>query len=395
MKEVILLVEKDTRATRKFDSKKCVHCNMDIRASSKFCSFCGKPAEENPVSEVMEISEDTEEKVENFAFAIEKAFDVEISEDTEAYAEELFDEEDFEESLSDWEEEELEDYETFELRELMEVGKGVCRGTLPDEELEELLDYLKEKLQENLDSFIEIKEIYKRDSFIVREILVRIERAFNLYEDGIDEIDKYFLDGDSDNILEGLDIARAAVNRLHKSFLLLNDEYFNDEENDGEEDFLDEEIKKMDMAWKEKVTSMMSEDEEYLDISDEEEEYYTNPNFERLELEVEMFKEGKINEERFSSFLTWMDGNLESGKKDFKDLSSPSCEEGHSLERVIIAALDAFRMYEKGLMEMKKFFSDKNFLHIDNGLEMAFEATQIIAQLQLSFEDPEEIIFID
>ena len=391
VKEVIQLVysEKDT--------KKCVHCSKDIRLTSKFCSFCGKNAvEEDPFSNAfnMDNSGGREENFDDIFSAIGDAFNIDIPEDriAEEDEEELLDEEDFDEILSDWEDEELEDYETLELRELMEIGKGVCRGIIPDEELEELLGYLREKLHGDLSYFDEIKEAHKNASFVIRELLVRIDRAFKLYSEALDEIDKYFTDRDSDHILEGMDLAVSAVSRLYTSFLLLQEEAFEDED---EDDFFEEEIKKMDTAWKSKISEIIPEDDNYYDTLDEEEEYYTNPNFERLKSEVELLKEGKINEERFSSTLKWMSSNLESGRKDFEDISSPSSEEDKYLDTVITNALDAFRIYEHGLREMEKFFSDKDFVHLDNGLDMAFEATQIIAQLQISFEDPEEIIFIN
>ena len=48
-----------------------------------------------------------------------------------------------------------------------------------------------------------------------------------------------------------------------------------------------------------------------------------------------------------------------------------------------------------GLKEMEKFFFDKDYVHLDAGPDMAFEAVQIIAGLQISFENSEEIIFSD
>jgi len=338
---------------------------------------------------------DRKEDLDDIFSAIGNAFDIEIPEDKiyEEEPEELFDEEDFDETIPDWEDEELEDYETLELRELIEIGKGVCRGTVADEELVEVLEYLREKLYEEMSSFNEIKEIYKNDSFVIRELLVRIDRAFKLYSEALDELDTYFTDGDVDHILEGMDIASSAINRLYTSLLLLQEEEAEDEDED--EDFFEEEIKKMDMAWKSKISGSIPDDSNYYEISDEEEEYYTNPNFERLKSEVELLKEGKISEERFSSTLKWMTSNLASGKKDFEDLEFSSSEEEKYLETVITNGLDAFRIYEHGLREMGKFFSDKDPVHLDDGLDMAFEATQIIAQLEISFENPEEIIFTD
>ncbi len=378
------------------ETKKCVYCNKDIRLTSKFCSFCGKTAVE-PFSEAFNMNgvTDRKEDIDDIFSAIGNAFDIEIPEDKiyEEEPEELFDEEDFDETIPDWEDEELEDYETLELRELMEIGKGVCRGTVADEELGEVIEYLREKLHEEMSSFNEIKEIYKNDSFVIRELLVRIDRAFKLYNESLDEIDTYFTDGDSDHILEGMDLASSAINRLYTSMLLLQEEESEDE--DEEEDFFEEEIKKMDTAWKTKISGSIPDDSNYYDISDEEEEYYTNPNFERLKSEVELLKEGKISEERFLSTLKWMTSNLVSGRKDFEDIESPSTVEDKYLETVITNALDAFRIYEHGLKKMEKFFLDKDPVHLDDGLDMAFEATQIIAQLEISFENPEEIIFTD
>ncbi len=380
------------------ETKKCVHCNKDIRLTGKFCSFCGKSADKiDPFRDAFNMGSvaKKEDELDDIFSAIGDAFDIDIPDDKtyEEEPEELFDEEDFDETIPDWEDEELEDYETPELRELMDTGKGVCRGTVADEELGEVLEYLREKLHEEVSSFNEIKEIYKNDSFVIRELLVRIDRAFKLYNESIDEIERYFTDGDIDHILEGMDLASSAINRLYTSLIVLQEE--ENEEEYEDEDFFEEEIKKMDMAWKTKISGSIPDDGNYYEISDEEEEYYTNPNFERLKSEVELLKEGKISEERFSSTLKWMTSNLVSGRKDFEDIESPSSAEDKYLETVITNGLDAFRIYEAGLRKMEKFFLDKDPVHLDDGLDMAFEATQIIAQLEISFENPEEIIFTD
>ena len=107
---------------KEIDTKKCVHCNKDIRLTSKFCSFCGGKNVSEEVSLRNDIDRSDhreekfesirndidgagyrEEKFETFFSAMGDAFNIDIPDDIdydEEYEEELFDEEDFEE-LSD------------------------------------------------------------------------------------------------------------------------------------------------------------------------------------------------------------------------------------------------------------------------------------------------------
>lgn len=333
--------------------------------------------------------EQDKKKLEGLLSAMRSASDINISEEIlEEDEEEGPPEDNPEESLPDWEEDELEDFETPEIRELIEIGKGLCKGTVSEEELEELLDYLNEELTKYLTEFYKIKKSYTSDSFMIKELIIRIERAFKMYREGLEEIDSFFEDEDIDHIMDGLITVQSSINRLYKAFHIIEEREEFSQEDDGEEDIL----------WKAPSLSRVPVDSESIYdmvIDDEEDEYYTNPNFEKLKEAVEKFGEDRITGEEFLSVLDWMEKNITEGREDIEeiDISDIKAGEDELIPYMVKNSLEAFDLYEKGLEEIRRFLMDRNPLHLDNGLGMAFEAVQELGRIEESFEDPEEIIF--
>ncbi|MEQ8170970.1 MAG: hypothetical protein ABRQ38_18920 [Candidatus Eremiobacterota bacterium] len=326
-----------------------------------------------------------ENRVEDFASAMGAAFDVEISRETveEEKVEELA-EEKLENILPDWQDEELEDYESPSLKKLLAAGKGVCRGSVSSRELQTVLQDVRKELDKAIKGFAEVKEAGKMKSFTEQELMVRIDRAFDLHKEALDEINKYFTDKNNDHIMDGLDLARSAVNRLYKSFVLFNQTKWGDNSLGARQGW----------AGASRLAKSIEMEESNVDIviGGENKKYYTNPNFERLRQELEMLKGGKISEEKFAATIDWMLDNIASARKDSKaiDKSSLTGDNAKIIEEVLAATLEALDTYEKGLEEMKKYFTDKVSVHLDKGFRMAFEATQVISQIQLASEPAKE-----
>ncbi len=325
-----------------------------------------------------------ENRVEDFASAMGAAFDVEVSRETveEEKIEELA-EEKLENILPDWEDEELEDYESPSLKKLLDSGKGVCKGTVSARDFQSVLQEVKTELDKAIKGFAEVKEAGKMTSFTEQELMVRIDRAFDLHKEALNEIDKYFADKNNEHILDGLDLARSAVNRLYKSFVLLNQTKWGDNSLGARQGW----------AGSSKLAKSIEMEESNVDIViGENKKYYTNPNFERVRQELDMLKAGKLSEEKFAATIDWMIDNIASARKDSKaiDKSSLTGDNAKIIEEVLKATLEALDTYEKGLEEMKKYFTDKVSVHLDKGFRMAFEATQVISQIQLASEPAKE-----
>jgi len=326
-----------------------------------------------------------ENRVEDFASAMGAAFDVEVSRETveEEKVEELA-EEKLENILPDWKDEELDDYESPSLKKLLDAGKGVCKGTVPARELQTVLQDVRKELDKAIKGFAEVKEAGKMTSFTEQELMVRIDRAFDLHKEALNEINKYFTDKNNDHILDGLDLARSAVNRLYKSFVLLNQTKWGDNTLGARQGW----------AGASKLAKSIEMEESNVDIviGGENKKYYTNPNFERVRQELDMLKAGKLSEEKFAATIDWMIDNIASARKDSKaiDKSSLTGDNAKIIEEVLKATLEALDTYEKGLEEMKKYFTDKISVHLDKGFRMAFEATQVISQIQLASEPAKE-----
>jgi hypothetical protein len=330
--------------------------------------------------------EKDKDSVENFASAMGAAFDVEVSRETveEVKLEEMA-EEKLENILPDWKDEELEDYESPYLKRLLATGKGVCKGTVPDIDLQKLLQDIRKELDKAIKGFAEVKEAGRMKSFNEQELMVRIDRAFDLHIEALNEINKYFKDKNNEHILDGIELVQSAINRLYKSFVLLNQTKWGDNSMAAP--------KKETWAGASKFTKSMDMEESNVDIViGETKKYYTNPNFDKVRQELDLLKAGKISEEKFASTIDWMIDNIATSRKDSKaiDKSSFSGEEAKILEDVLAATLEALDAYEQGLEEMKKYFADKVTIHLDKGLRMAFDATQVIAQIQLAAESKKD-----
>jgi len=333
-------------------------------------------------------NERNEHPLEDFASAMESAFDVEVSKEIieETKVEELFDEEKLAEVLPDWKDEELEEYQSPNLKKLLDAGKGVCEGVVSDAELKKVVAEVKAELEKTIEEFSNIKKSTKPDSLTAREQVIRIERAFALHRDALEEINRYFKDGDTGHILNGLDMAQRATNRLYKSFLLLqqaaevattrmcikcghrNPLGANVCENCGAQ------LPKME----EKPVSAVE-----LMVGAEEQKYYTSPHLDRLIKEVDMLKKGEISPEKFSATIDFMLNNLSVVKKEYRSLDTSffTEEEKKMFGDLFTSSEKAIEAYEGALQEMKRYFSDSNIAHLDNGLRLAFEATQVIARV--------------
>ncbi|HPZ06891.1 MAG TPA: hypothetical protein PL110_02150 [Candidatus Eremiobacteraeota bacterium] len=321
------------------------------------------------------------EKLEGFLFAMEEAFDGDVSLEAIEQSEEEFEElvEEPEEVFVDWQDEELDEYISSLLKKLLDAGNELCKGKITGTEFKKVLDEMESELNETINTFEEIKETSEVETFTGREQLVRIEWAFDLHREGLEEINKYFEDKNNDHILDGLDMVQSATNRLHKSFTLLKK--------------LKETKKRRKASWPDVARISKIKEESTVDIViGENKKYYTCPNLERLKKESDMLKENKITKEKFSATLNWMEDNIKTARRDYKkiDKSLFNHEELQLLEEVFLSTEEVFDTYEEALEEMKKYFNDNKAKHLDNGLYMAFEATQIMASIQKISEELEK-----
>jgi hypothetical protein len=122
--------------------------------------------------------------------------------------------------------------------------------------------------------------------------------------------------------------------------------------------------------------------------------YYTNPNFDRLYKEAMELKEGKFPPDKFKKTIEWLTKNLETARKEYEQLDTSffTEEEEKMFGDVFVFAKRAFDEYDKAFTELKKYFDDKNVSHLDEGLKLAFQATQIIAQVEAFSSDVEKTL---
>lgn len=312
------------------------------------------------------MSKEDGKSFQGFESAIYSAFNVEVSEEKKEEKSE-------EELLSDQDNGEPEDYNAPVLRKLFSAGKAVCRGKISDEDFKKIVDEMNYRLDRTIKQFSGISNI-KASTFTGREEAIKINKSFSLNKEGLEEIYRYFEDCDTDHILDGLDIIQIAVNGLRKSFLLLKDI-------EKDRDFLTD-----NPMLPKKHHRISCEQENSVELILGKEKYYTSPNLEKLRNEVRLLKDGKINKEKFSETLHWMENILLKAKKQCKNIKltydNEESEEIKLIEYASLSAEELFESYEEALEEMKRYFVDNNSIHLDKGLQMAFEATQIIDDIQ-------------
>lgn len=332
-----------------------------------------------------------DEPIMGFASALGETFEVEVDTDQikDKELEQMKTDKDLDGDLPDWNDDELPDYESPNLKELTDAGHGVCDGEVSDEDFKKVIKKISAELDKTISEFEQIRK-GEPDSITAREQVIRIERAFSLHKDAFKEINLYFGDGDDQHILDGLEIARKATNRLYKSFMLLQESAeiaatrvcvqcgfrcpgtVNVCEQCGAQ------LPRVGTTQASQYEMTMGGDPQQEPV------YYTNPNFDRLYKEVTELKAGKLGSDKLKKTLDWLSKNLETARKEYEQLDTSffTEEEEKMFGDVFVYAKKSFDEYDRAFTEMKKYFKDDDQVHLDEGLKIAFQATQIIAQVE-------------
>jgi len=344
--------------------------------------------------------EEGEESIMGFASALGESFDVEV--DTEQLKEKELEkfksDKDFDMDLPEWDDEELPDYESPNLKELTEIVNAVCNGESSDAELKKTIKKISSELAKTIQEFEQIRK-GEPDSITAREQVIRIERAFNLHREAFEEMELYFEEQDQQHILDGLDMARRATNRLYKSFMLLQESAdiaatkvcvqcgFRNSSNLNVCDQCGAQLPK-------RTDTPASQVEVTMGGAQAEQIYYTNPNFDRLYKEVMDVKAGKLPPDKLRKTIDWLNKNLETARKEYEQLDTSffTEEEEKMLGDVFVYAKKSFEEYDRAFKELRKYFDDKVQEHLDEGLRIAFQATQIIAQVEQFSSDVEKTL---
>jgi uncharacterized protein YicC (UPF0701 family) len=342
--------------------------------------------------------EGNEDSIMGFASAFGESFDVEV--DTEKLkdkeVEQLKSEKELASDLPDWDDDELQQYQSPHLKELTTVGKGVCDGKVSEAELKKTIQKITAELEKTIKEFEQIRKA-EPDSLTAREQVIRIERAFNLHRDALKEMNFYFDDKKTKHILDGLTMAQKATNRLYKSFLLLQES----------SEIVATKVC-LQCGHRNPATLNMCEvcnaqlpkgsggpaSQIEMTVGADQQVYYTNPNFDRLYKEAMELKEGKFPPDKFKKTIEWLTKNLETARKEYEQLDTSffTEEEEKMFGDVFVFAKRAFDEYDKAFTELKKYFDDNNVSHLDEGLKLAFQATQIIAQVEAFSADVEKTL---
>ena len=348
----------------------------------------------------MENGED-EGSIMGFASALGESFEVEV--DTEQLKdkelEQFKSDSELDLDLPEWDDDDLPDYESPNLKELTEVGNAVCNGEATEADFKNIIKKISAELEKTIAEFEQIRK-GEPDSITAREQVVRIERAFNLHRDAFEEMSLYFEDKDEQHILDGIDMARRATNRLYKSFMLLQEsaEIATTKicvqcgfRNPSTLNICDQCGAQLPKGAGTPV-SQVEVNEGVPEPQDQ--TYYTNPNFDRLYKEVTELKEGKIKPEKLKNTIDWLSRNLETARKEYEQLDTSffTEQEEKMFGDVFVYAVKSFDEYERAFTELKKYFDDKNVEHLDAGLRVAFQATQIIAQVEQFSSDVEKTL---
>ncbi len=312
------------------------------------------------------------ESLENFASAMGAAFEVEVSQENikEETIQKLFDEENLEDILLDWDDSELEDYDSPVLERLIDAGEGLYDGEVSSKELEKVLNEIERELEKTIKNFSERKETHRPSNFTEKEQVIRMEWALSLYRQALDEIHEYFEDGDKEHILDGLDMAQSAVNRLYRA------SHLTDEAEEGS---------RLKEKWLKPGLARMEHNESEVDlVLRSRDEYYTSPYLERIRQEISLLKAGKITKYKFSATLDWMTNNIKKAKAEYErpDIFSYDEKLAEMLEEISLSTERSLDLYEEAIKEMKRYFIDKNTSHLDKGIQKAFEANRLIAEIR-------------
>ncbi|HPZ08480.1 MAG TPA: hypothetical protein PL110_10230 [Candidatus Eremiobacteraeota bacterium] len=345
-----------------------------------------------------EKEEDEEESIMDFASAFGETFEVEV--DTEKIkdkeVEQFKSDTEFDMDLPEWDDSELQEYQSPHLKELISAGKGVCDGKVSDADLKKTIQKIAVELEKTVKEFEQIRK-GEPDSITAREQVIRIERAFNLHRDAFKEMNLYFEDDNTKHIMDGLEMAQKATNRLYKSFLLLQESAIMASTKVclqcGHRNPATLNLCEVCNAQLPKGAATPTSQIE-VTVGAEQQVYYTNPNFDRLYKEGMELKEGKFPPDKFKKTIDWLSKNLETARKEYEQLDTSffTEEEQKMFGDVFIYAKKAFDEYEIAFNELKKYFDDKDVKHIDEGLRIAFQATQIIAQVEAFSADVEKTL---
>jgi ribosomal protein L40E len=335
-------------------------------------------------------SENEEQSIMGFASALGATFDVEV--DTEKIKnkefEKLKSESDFAYDLPDWDDNELEEYQSPNLKELIAAGEDFSQGIIDEGELKKTIQKISNELNKTVKEFEEIRK-GEPDSITAREQVVRIEKAFSMYKEAFNEMNLFFKDKNKEHIDKGIQIAKKATNRLYKSFMLLQESsdvtttkvcVQCSTRNPSTRNVCEKcgaQLPKVDSTPGSQVEVTIGGDPS-------QQVYYTNPNFDRLYREATELKKGNFSAKDFKKTIDWLCNNLLTAKREYEklDTSFMSEEERKMFGDVFVYTKKAFEEYDKAFVELRKYFDDNDSSHLDNGLRIAFEATQVIAQVE-------------
>jgi len=335
--------------------------------------------------------------LEKFVSAMEAAFDVDIPEE-HIKEEELCNEEipssmSQEDIISYWTEGNFQEYESPGLKKLSEAVKGACRGTVSEEELKDVIEETENKLNKTMEEFSRITGALTPETFTGQEEAKIIKGAFELHKKAINKMKNYFQEKESDELLDGLEMARIATGLLYKSFCLLEKVETGEEEgSSGEGNEKSEKFRKV----KEKYDNLNNIDKNTLDFVMGERKLYTSPHLDKIIKETRLLLSGEIKKEKFSSTLKWMKNNIKESKEQYGEINSAITKskdfevlkgyfpdgKPEFMEELFSYMEDILKKYEEAVDEMEMYLSDNNSFHLGKGMGIMLEANSLIAKIQ-------------
>lgn len=266
------------------------------------------------------------------------------------------------------------------LNELIITAGEVIDGKLSINALKEKINFLKEFTESTK------KQIYSLlndpDTVTLLEESQKIRTNLYLYQEGLQEIDLYFQDGEKSHIEKGIDITKKATEELFSSLDILYEAadivtkvicLRCGHKNSLHGDFCSlchRVLPKAAPANSQKKETKMYEIKDF--------EYVITDNFNTLLEGVRQVEKKEISWEKFILILDSMEEKLQEVTYNFNLIE----QKGLRVNEVFFFFMDSLGKIDYGIKTIKLYCKDKNSDHLDKGLNIIFEASKTLCDIQ-------------